>query len=197
MNQKTKTLPERVLEHFAVLRIPITAQELDRIIDAAEREGLSLLNAIDRLLGEQAAQRRDRSIKRRITLAHFAEHKTLDTFDWRFNKTIKRAQSWVNLLGANSSTNIQDALEQAFRFAGRGTTDRYYPSAIDTVFLLTDGTPTNTDGTRAETEPILEAVRRLNPHRRVDIHCVGIGGKLNIAFLHDLSSQNGGKFVQR
>jgi DNA replication protein DnaC len=92
MDRKTKTLRERVLEHFAVLRIPITAEELDRLIGDSEREGLSLLEALDRLLGEQAAQRRDRSIKRRITLAHFAEHKTLEIFSWRFNRTIKRAQ---------------------------------------------------------------------------------------------------------
>jgi DNA replication protein DnaC len=92
MDRKTKTLRERVLEHFAVLRIPITGEELDQLIAAAEREGLSFLEASDRLLGEQAARRRDRGIKRRITAAHFAEHKTLEAFDWRFNKTINRAQ---------------------------------------------------------------------------------------------------------
>ncbi len=92
MDRKTKTLRERVLEHCAVLRIPITPEELDQLIAAAEREGLSLLEASDRLLGEQAARRRDRGIKRRITAAHFPEHKTLETFDWKFNKTINRAQ---------------------------------------------------------------------------------------------------------
>lgn len=92
MDRKTKTLRERVLEHLAVLRIPIPGEELDRVIGDAEREGLSFLNAIDRLLGEQAARRRDRGIKRRITAAHFAEHKTLEAFDWKFNKTINRAQ---------------------------------------------------------------------------------------------------------
>jgi DNA replication protein DnaC len=92
MDRTTTTLRERVLEHLAVLRVPVTAEELDRVLGAAEREGLSLLEAIDRLLGEQAARRRDRGIKRRIHLAHFAEHKTLDTFDWKFNKTIQRTQ---------------------------------------------------------------------------------------------------------
>lgn len=92
MDRKTKTLRERVLEHFAVLRIPVTGEELDLVIAAAEREGLPFLNAVDRLVGEQAARRRDRSIKRRIAAAHFAEHKTLETFDWKFNKTINRTQ---------------------------------------------------------------------------------------------------------
>jgi DNA replication protein DnaC len=92
MDRKTKTLRERVLEHLVVLRIPITVEELDHVIAAAEREGLSFLSAVDRLLGEQAARRRDRGIKRRITAAHFAEHKTLETFDWKFNRTINRTQ---------------------------------------------------------------------------------------------------------
>ena len=92
MDRKTKTIRERVLEHFAVLRIPISGEELDQVIAAVEHESLSFLNATDRLLGEQAARRRDRGIKRRITAAHFAEHKTLETFDWKFNKTIDRTR---------------------------------------------------------------------------------------------------------
>jgi DNA replication protein DnaC len=92
MDRKTKSQRDRVLDHLAILRIPITAEELDHVLDVAEREGLATLEAFDRLLGEQAARRRDRGIKRRIAAAQFAEHKTLDTFDWAFNKTIKRAQ---------------------------------------------------------------------------------------------------------
>jgi DNA replication protein DnaC len=92
MDRKTKTLRERVLEHFTVLRIPITPEELDRVVAQVERDGISFLQGLDRLLGEQAARRRDRGIKRRITAAHFPEHKTLETFDWNFNKTINRGQ---------------------------------------------------------------------------------------------------------
>jgi DNA replication protein DnaC len=92
MDRKTKTLRERVLEHVAVLRIPLTTDELDDVVSTAEREGLSLLEGLDRLLGEQAARRRDRGITRRITAAHFAEPQTLETFDWKFNKTINRPQ---------------------------------------------------------------------------------------------------------
>lgn len=92
MDRKTKTLRERILEHLVVLRIPVSGEELDRVVDAVEREHLAFLEGVDRLLGEQAARRRDRAIARRITAAHFAEHKTLETFDWKFNKTIDRAQ---------------------------------------------------------------------------------------------------------
>ena len=88
----TKSLRERVLEHFATLRIPLTAEQLDRVLTAAEQEALSALEVLDRLVGEQAARRRERSIERRIVAARFAERKTLDTFDWNFNKTIQRVQ---------------------------------------------------------------------------------------------------------
>ncbi len=92
MDRKTKTLRDRVLEHLAIVRIPLPAEELDQVLEAAERDHLSVLAAFDRLLGEQAARRRDRGITRRITAATFAEQKTLDTFDWTFNKTITRTQ---------------------------------------------------------------------------------------------------------
>jgi len=68
----------------------VTAEDLDQVLETAERDHLSVLAAFDRLLGEQAARRRDRAIKRRITAAKFAEQKTLETFDWSFNKTINR-----------------------------------------------------------------------------------------------------------
>jgi len=92
MDRKTTTLRERVLDHLRVLKVPVTDEALNHLLDAAERESLSVLAALDQLLGEQAARHRDRAIARRITAAHFAEHQTLETFNWAFNKTIPRAQ---------------------------------------------------------------------------------------------------------
>lgn len=92
MDRKTKTLRDRVLEHLALLRIPIRPEELDQVLEAVERDHLSVLAALDRLLGEQAARRRDRAIQRRVTFAKFEAHKTLEAFDWTFNKTIQRPQ---------------------------------------------------------------------------------------------------------
>jgi len=92
MDRKTKTLRERVLDHLRVLKVPVTDEELDRLLEAVEREALSVLAALDHLLGEQAARRLDRAISRRIAIAHFAECKTLEGFDWKFNKAITRAQ---------------------------------------------------------------------------------------------------------
>jgi DNA replication protein DnaC len=80
------TLRDRCLNHFDILRIPITPEALDETLLGAEKEALPYLNFLDRVLGEQAARRRERSIERRIRDAHFAELKTLEAFDWNFNK---------------------------------------------------------------------------------------------------------------
>jgi DNA replication protein DnaC len=92
MDRKTKTLRDRLLDHLRVLKVLVTEDELDHLLDAAERESLSVLAALDRLLGEPAARRLDRAISRRMQAAHFAEVRTLEGFDWKFNKTINRAQ---------------------------------------------------------------------------------------------------------
>jgi DNA replication protein DnaC len=80
------TLRERVLEHFHNLRVPLNPEGLDVALSKAEREGLSHLAFLDELLGEQANLRRERAIERRIRAARFAERKTLEEFDWEFNR---------------------------------------------------------------------------------------------------------------
>lgn len=86
-------LRERCLQHLGILRIPITPAEFDALLDEAEREAWPPLVFVDRLLGEQAARRRERSTERRIHAARFPERKTLETFDWSFNaRFVDRAQ---------------------------------------------------------------------------------------------------------
>ena len=72
---------ERVLGHCSTLGIPLTPEALDAALLRAEKEGLSHLDVLDLILGEQAARRRERSVERRIREAQFAEHKTLEAFD--------------------------------------------------------------------------------------------------------------------
>jgi DNA replication protein DnaC len=92
MNRKTTTLRDRVLDHLRVLKVPASEADVDRLLELAERDSLSLLAALDRFLGEQAARRLDRTIGWRMRTARFPESKTLEGFDWDFNKTIDRAQ---------------------------------------------------------------------------------------------------------
>jgi DNA replication protein DnaC len=86
-------LRDRCLRHFAALRIPVEPARLDEVLTQAEKEGVSHLVFLDRLLGAEADGRRERAVARRIQQAHFAEEKSLEGFDWNFNsKTFDRVQ---------------------------------------------------------------------------------------------------------
>ena len=76
-----------------MLRIPVQPEQFDTAITRAQRERMSHLEFLEALIGEQAGQRRERSIERRIREARFHEPQTLAMFDWKFNaKTIDRMQ---------------------------------------------------------------------------------------------------------
>ncbi len=107
---------------------------------------------------------------------------------------VKRGQDWVKQLKPNSSTNIYDSLKMAFDVAGQGSKDKYYGVELDTIFLLTDGSPTKPDGKADSTEKIIEAVREWNVLKRIKIHCIGIGKNINTAFLEQLARENNGEF---
>jgi DNA replication protein DnaC len=89
----TTQLRDRCLSHFATLRVPVQPGALDELLTRAEKEHLSYLSFLDRLLGTEAGARRERAVARRIHEARFPENKTLEGFDWNFNpKTFDRIQ---------------------------------------------------------------------------------------------------------
>jgi DNA replication protein DnaC len=83
-----------LLSDFAVLKVPLNAAQLDAILARAERDStMSHLQVVHALIAEQARQRRERAIARRIKDACFRDDCTLADFDWEFNaKAIRRAQ---------------------------------------------------------------------------------------------------------
>ena len=88
-----QNLRDRLLDHFGVLRVPITPEQFDAVIARAEREHLSHLDFLEALIAEQANQRRERGIQNRIREARFRAPRNLETFDWKFNApTIDRVQ---------------------------------------------------------------------------------------------------------
>ncbi len=71
MKKSTPTpLRDLCLSHFKILRIPILPNDLDAVLDRADKESLSHLKFLDLLLGQQAAARRDRAVERRIREAN-------------------------------------------------------------------------------------------------------------------------------
>jgi DNA replication protein DnaC len=92
-NARSEDLRERILADFATLKVPLRADAFDAVLAQAEREGVSHLTFLHRLIGEQANQRRERGIAYRVREARFKEPKTLATFDWLFNaKAIDRSR---------------------------------------------------------------------------------------------------------
>lgn len=76
---------------FGLLRVPVTAEQLDAVLSRADRERFTHLEFAHALIADQAQQRRERAIARRIREARFHEAVTLAGFDWDFNaKTINR-----------------------------------------------------------------------------------------------------------
>ncbi len=108
--------------------------------------------------------------------------------------TVKKAQEFVRGLKHASSTNIHDSLELGFTLVGRGAHDKYYGVELDTIFLLTDGSPTKPGGGLDSTDKILLAVKTWNPLQRITVHAIAIGRGINEAFLRQLASDNGGEF---
>lgn len=87
------SLHNQILADFATLRVPLSGEQLDEVLRAAEQQGWSHLEFLQRLVGTQAQQRRERAVERRIREADFREVRLLEDFDWEFNAAaIDRAQ---------------------------------------------------------------------------------------------------------
>lgn len=102
----------------------------------------------------------------------------------------RKVKEWVEARQAVGGTNIHDALEAAFGMALRVTGE----PAVDTVFFLTDGTPTA--GKIQDPAAILEAVREWNRVAHLTLHCIAVG-EADHAFLKALAEIGHGTFLQR
>jgi DNA replication protein DnaC len=81
----TPTIHDNVVAALQTLGIRLDGGALDVALSAAEREGLSHLAFLHRLLAEPAETRRQRAIERRLREAGLRDAQTLDDFDWEFN----------------------------------------------------------------------------------------------------------------
>jgi DNA replication protein DnaC len=82
---KADELHQRILEHCQTLGLPLDCDQLDGVLRQAEREHLSHLELVERLLSGPAHRRRERSTELRIQNAKFRDPATLEAFDWAFN----------------------------------------------------------------------------------------------------------------
>ena len=106
----------------------------------------------------------------------------------------RRAVGFVGSLQPDGDTNIHDALQLAMRVP-----------EVDTIYFLTDGTPTH--GPVTVNDELLECVRAWNLGREIQIHTIaflaGDGASFNVVeqpdmarrFLEALAEQTGGTFT--
>ena len=108
-------------------------------------------------------------------------------------KNKKAARAWIEKVTANGATNIFDPLAKAFELAGRGTFDKQYGTALDTIFFLSDGQPNQ--GKIIRPADIIREISRINALKKVQIHTVGIGRGHDQAFMMKLAEMTGGTYV--
>jgi DNA replication protein DnaC len=89
-NPTGPNLRDQTLADFTTLRVPVTADQLDEVLQRAQEAGWSHVEFLHRLLVDQAGLRRQRRIERLIKEAHFREALPLSSFDWNFNPAIPR-----------------------------------------------------------------------------------------------------------
>ena len=80
-----RSLHDDVSAALRALGVPVTQTMLDAALSAAEKESLSHLEFLHRLLAGPAEARQQRALERRIRDAKFRELTTLEGFDWAFN----------------------------------------------------------------------------------------------------------------
>jgi DNA replication protein DnaC len=79
------SLHENVAEALRTLGVALAPEALDAALSAAEKESLSHLEFLHRLLAGPAELKLQRALERRLNAAQFRERTTLSGFDWEFN----------------------------------------------------------------------------------------------------------------
>jgi hypothetical protein len=92
-------------------------------------------------------------------------------------------------------TNIHGALKAAVGLHEKPTATATLDPIPDTIYFLTDGTPTR--GEMTDTETILSWMRDVNRFAKVELHVIAMGSiGVDVAFLRRLASENDGEFIQ-
>ncbi len=112
------------------------------------------------------------------------------------NSTNKNlAAAYITNLESGGATNISDALEKAFDLAGAGAHDESAALGVETIFLLSDGSPTA--GKTKKTDQIINQTDQWNSAKRIKIHTIGLGDDCDKEFMAELADKNNGEFIDR
>lgn len=101
-----------------------------------------------------------------------------------------RAIAWLDAIVPKSFTNLYDAVETAFQYAGFGRSPASEPQHLDLVFVLSDGAPNR--GRYHVAEQVVAGIAALS-QRRVPVHTIGAGESV-LPLLREISAATGGTF---
>jgi hypothetical protein len=195
--KETETLPSPKPETRTVARfydLPVTGRRVVFVVDCSQSMWGPKMETAK--AETEAAVKGLRSTQR--FAAVFFNEKT-----WTWRDVLVRAtpaQKWAFVrtlpdLPTKSYTNISDALERVFGWAGVGRWAVPDPPGLDEVFFLTDGFPNR--GRFLEPDRIAEAVRGWNSTARARIHTVAVGDRTAPELLERLSADSGGRTTKR
>jgi DNA replication protein DnaC len=85
-------MTDRLISALKQLRLSGLLQSLDVRLQEAAGNSLSHAEFLELILQDELAVRSDRLVQRRVKAASFRELKTLEDFDWSFNRSIKKKQ---------------------------------------------------------------------------------------------------------
>jgi DNA replication protein DnaC len=109
---KTEDLRAQVLDKLKWLRLPGMAAALEAVLDRAQKNNLTVLEAIDQLLDEERRSRIGRSVDRRIKDARFPELNTIDGFNFDFDPARKKLRA--RYLGLHDLGFLQTGINPLF-----------------------------------------------------------------------------------
>jgi len=90
------------------------------------------------------------------------------------------------------ATNLYSAIDMVFKWAESSFKKRSYTSAVDTIFLLTDGVPAGLDWI-TDRDAIEQVVRERNRYLKIRIHAISLTSDMKAPeFLRKLSAPTGG-----
>ena len=105
-----------------------------------------------------------------------------------------QALSAIKAVPLEDETNIYGALRAAVGLLDKPTETAELDPIPDTIYFLTDGTPTRGEITDPDT--ILSWMRDVNRFAKVELHVIAMGDLgVDVAFLERLATENGGEFI--
>lgn len=92
MTKQPNAVVDLVKLHAKMLKMPSVARGVEELLRQAEKEKWTYVDFLNEALAGEVASRSASSVRQRIGDARFAEHKTIDEFDFKLADGVEQAQ---------------------------------------------------------------------------------------------------------